>query len=69
MYVVYHVDVGRCMTDEQERRTDARSKLGTLFLAQPENLAVAECIMGTGQHEIQQHLQNGQGRRVCGLLG
>jgi len=30
-----------------------------LFLGQPENLAVAEHIMGARQHEIQQHLQNG----------
>ena len=28
-----------------------------LFLGQPENVAVAERIMGTGQHEIQQHLR------------
>jgi len=30
-----------------------------LFLGQPENSTVAERNMGTGQREIQQHLQNG----------
>ena len=30
-----------------------------LFLGQPVNSAVAEHIMGMGQHDIQQHLQNG----------
>jgi len=43
------------------RRLETRFKEHTrhLFLFQPENLAVAERIMGTGEHEIQQHLQNG----------
>jgi len=51
MYGVYHVDVGRCMSDKQEFRNQMQ---GTHVASFPENLAVAECIMG-----IQQHLQNG----------
>ena len=39
-----------------------------LFPGEPENSAVAEHIMETAQHEIK-HLQNGKGRKVCGLLG
>ena len=55
MYDVCHVDVGRCMSDKQEFRNQMQGAHTAPFPGgQPENLAVAECIMG-----IQQHLQNG----------
>jgi len=57
MYGVYHVDMGRCISDKQEFRCKEHTR--HLLLGQPENSAVAECIMGTWQHEIQQRLQNG----------
>jgi hypothetical protein len=37
--------------------TRCREHTRQLFLGRPENLAVAECIMYTGQHEIEQHLR------------
>jgi len=49
---------GVCQTS---RSLETRYKEHTrpIFLGQPENSAVAENIMGTGQDEIQKHLQNG----------
>jgi len=53
---------------ETSRSLETRCKEHTrhLFVGQPDNLAVAEHIMGTGQHEIQQHLQNSG--KACGSL-
>jgi len=68
-FCVYHVDVGGVCQTTRSLKTRCKKHTRHLFLGQPENLAVAELIMGTGQHEIQQHLQNGSGRKVCGLLG
>jgi len=45
MYGVYHVDMGRCISDKQEFRCKEHTR--HLLLGQPENSAVAECIMGT----------------------
>ena len=59
MYVVYHVDVGRCMSDKQAFRNQLQGTYEAPFPEQPENLVVAEHIMGTGQHVIQQHIQTG----------
>jgi len=56
---------------QTSRSLETRCKEPTrhLFLGLPENSAVAERILGTGQHENQQHLQNDYGRKVFGLLG
>ena len=59
MCVVYHVVVGRCMSDKQAFINQMQGAHEATFLGQPENLAVTERIMGTGQHVIQQHLKNG----------
>jgi len=40
-------------------QTRCKEHMRHLFLDQPENLAVAEHIMGTRQQEIQQRVQNG----------
>ena len=65
MYVVYHVDVGRCMSDKQAFRNQMQGAHEAPFPGQPENSVVAGRIMGTGQHVIQHHLQNGKGRKDC----
>ena len=57
MYVVYHVDVGKCMSDKQVFRNQMQGTHEAHFPGHPENLVVAEHIMGTGQHVVQ-HLQN-----------
>ena len=59
MYVVYHVDVGRSMSDKQAFRNQLQGTYEAPFPGHPENLVLAEHIMGTRQHVIQQHLQNG----------
>ena len=59
MYVVYHVDVGRCMSDKQAFRNQMQGTHEAPFPGQPDNSVVAERIMGTGQHVIQEHLQIG----------
>ena len=56
MYTVW-VWEGVCQTS-RSLETRYKEHMSHLFLSQPENLVVAEHIMGTGQHEIQQHLQN-----------
>jgi len=59
MYGVYRVNVGRCMSDKLEFRNHMPGVHEAPFPGQPENSAVAERTVGTRQHEIQQHLQNG----------
>ena len=56
MYVVYHVDVGRCMSDKQVFRNQMQGTHEAPYPGHPENLVVAGRIMGTGQHVVQQHL-------------
>ena len=53
------MDVGRCMSDKQAFRNQMQVTHEAPFPGHPENSVVAECIMGTGQHVIQQNLQNG----------
>jgi hypothetical protein len=65
VYGAYHVDMGRCVSDTQEFRNQIKGAHEAPFPGPAREL---ECIMGTGQHEIQ-HLQNGYGRKLCGLLG
>jgi len=48
------VDVGGVCQTTRSLETRCKEHTRHLFLDQPENLAVAELIMGTGQHEIQQ---------------
>ena len=59
MYVVYHVDVGRCMSDKQAFRNQMQVTHEAPFPGHPENSVVAECMLGKGQHVIQQYLHNG----------
>ncbi len=59
LYVVYHVDVGRSMSDKQAFRNQMQGTHEAPFPGQPDNSVVAERIMGTGQHVIQEHLQIG----------
>ena len=56
---LYHVDVGRCMSDKQAFRNQMQGTHEAPFPGHPENSVVAERIMGTGQHVIQEHLQIG----------
>jgi len=56
MYGVYHMDIGRFMSDKQEFRNQMQ---GAHEVPLPGSAGELECVMGTGQHEIQQHLQNG----------
>ena len=53
---VYHVDMGRCMSDKQKFRNQMQGAHEAPFPGPA--TAGAECIVGTGQHEIK-HLQNG----------
>ena len=56
MYGVYHMDMGRCISDKQEFRNQMQGAHEAPF---PGSVTELECIVGTGQHEIQQRLQNG----------
>jgi len=68
-YMVYTMWMweGVCQTS---RSLETRCKEHTrhLFLGQPENSAVAEHIMGTGQHEIPQHLRMAKVERCVDYL-
>jgi len=58
---------GVCQTS-WSLETRCKEHMTHLFLGQPENLAVAECFMGTGQHEIQQHLRMAKVERCVDCL-
>jgi hypothetical protein len=47
------------MSDKQAFRNQLQGTHEAPFLGQPENSVVAKHITGSGQHVIQQHLQNG----------
>ena len=47
------------MSDKQAFRNQMQGTHEAPYPGHPENLVVAGRIMGTGQHVVQQHLQNG----------